>query len=68
MGRGVIEMIFLFYFAPMMISWLFLITYFNVIDQDKNKLKVLFISVIPVINIIGAITAILVFIDGECDQ
>lgn len=60
-------MIWLFYMVPMVISWMFLMAYFNVIDQDKNKLKILFISVIPIVNIIGATAAILVFIDDECD-
>ena len=61
-------MIWLFYIIPMVISWMFLLAYFNVIDQAKNKLKILFISVIPIVNIIGATAAILVFIDDECDQ
>ncbi len=61
-------MIWLFYIVPMIISWMFLLAYFNVIDQGKNKLKILFLSVIPIVNIIGATAAILVFINDECDQ
>jgi len=61
-------MIWLFYIAPMMLNWLFLMVYSGVTGQRKNKIKILFLSVTPVINIISAMTAILVSMDEERDQ